>query len=194
MVQEEAGLLALPEVPHQRHPVLPDPHPAPGDLAEAQHRALAAPAIAALPTEPPSNDPDVVPTAVVPFPEALLAGTQLNKGFGHQVALIPNFFPDGRAVVAVSALIQDIGTVKNAGAVTFHGFDFATGGLDAKPVGLMVGETFRPNGHLGALLQSGVHNGVNVLLVGASLGVAYGDESSVDNGTLYVVPIPSAQE
>ena len=103
--------------------------------------------------------------------------------------LIPNYLPDGRAIVAVSALNYAVGSVKNIGGVLLYEHDATTGALQEEPFGIVVGETYRPGGHFGTQVSTRVHNGQMTLAVGADTGTAYQDPKSIEFGTVYLFPI-----
>ncbi len=142
-----------------------------------------------LDTEPATSGPEMVATALTEFPASLILSPQQNIKFGYDVALIPNYYPDGRAAVAVSALNYAIGATQNVGAVLLYEHDPTTGALNKDPFGIIAGETYRPGGHFGTQVSARIHNGKMTLAVGADTGTAYQDPSAIEYGTLYLFPV-----
>jgi len=146
--------------------------------------------LAGLPTEAPSSDPTVMPAIATEFPDSVLVSAQSEVGFGYDVAIIPNLLPDGKAAVAVGVLQHGFGGNKNVGAVLIHAFDDATQTLAAQPIGVVVGETYRPGSYFGSHVSARMHNGQPTLAVGADLGTPFNAENAVETGSAYIIPLP----
>ena len=66
--------------------------------------------------------------------------------------------------------------------------------MDPEPLGLAVGETYRPGSYMGTHLMSTVYNGQTLLMVGALAGTPAHSTKEIDNGTVYVFPVPPGSQ
>jgi hypothetical protein len=118
-----------------------------------------------------------------------LVGPVAASHFGEAVALVPDPEAPGRAAVAVGAPIGNFGGTFGGGGVVIHRWvEDALGGLpglDAVPWGMLGGESVRPLGSLGAVLEAHDIDGVPTLLVGAPISSLNG----LDVGAGYVLPL-----
>lgn len=119
-----------------------------------------------------------------------ITGPTAGSRFGWGVSLLPGYGPGGAAAILVGAPRSAISGRFGAGAAYLYLYQpgWSAASPDPHPIELIfAGERGDPDGEVGHYVAGGTVDGQGYLIVGGT----YGSGSGVDNGSVYVVPVPA---